>query len=343
MPNISKPSDINNVWAATGDIVAPSSDYVQDGWEAIIPPREYFNWLDNRQDRFNAHVNQHGVPVWDATTEYQANLSYTKGSDGLIYKALRVNSNVDPVSDTTGAWMLYASRGALLRTTIYTRSGSTQLVSVDGSTPGITGAGTFTPLPYSRVMRVKAQGAGGGGGGSATTDSDTLSASGGGGAGAYGEGYFNPVQRTVIVGAGGAGGAANSSAFAGTGGTSSVTGLISAPGGIGGQSQPSSATRAGVYGGTNNSSQPSGANLLSQRGGGGVYGLQMAGLSPTQVGGKGGASYFGEGAQGPDVTGPGRLGANYGSGGSGAASTINSAGQVGGAGAAGIIIIEEYA
>lgn len=107
MPNVTKPNDINNVWAATGDIVAPAADYVANGWEAIIPPREYFNWLDNRQDRFNAHVNQHGIPVWDSSTEYQGSLSYTKGSDGNIYRAVTTNSNVNPVGDATGAWTLF--------------------------------------------------------------------------------------------------------------------------------------------------------------------------------------------------------------------------------------------
>lgn len=107
MPNITKPNDINNVWASTGDIAAPATSYVANGWDAIIPPREYFNWLDNRQDRFNAHVNQHGIPVWDSTTEYQANLSYSKGSDGNLYRALTTNSNVNPVGDITNAWVLY--------------------------------------------------------------------------------------------------------------------------------------------------------------------------------------------------------------------------------------------
>lgn len=121
MPNITKPTSINNIWAATGDIVAPSDTYVSEGWDAIIPPREYFNWLDNRQDRFNAHVNQHGIPVWDATTEYQANLSYSKGSDGQIYRAVTTNSNVNPVGDTTGAWILY---GPIVATQLEAETGT---------------------------------------------------------------------------------------------------------------------------------------------------------------------------------------------------------------------------
>ena len=160
MPNISKPSDINNVWASTGDVVAPSADYVSNGWEAIIPPKEYFNWLDNRQDRFNAHVNQHGIPVWDSTTEYQANISYSKGSNGTVYRAVTTNSNVNPVGDTTGAWTIAFGSGGVQRFTAST--------------------GSFTVPAGKTTIYVSASAGGGGGGGGAGGASD-LGAGGGGG------------------------------------------------------------------------------------------------------------------------------------------------------------------
>lgn len=104
MANISKPVDINKIWSATGDILSPSDTKISQGWAVEIPPRQYFNYIDNKQDQAIAHINQHGIAVWDSSTEYQANLSYSKGSDGTIYKALITNTNVNPVGDSTGSW-----------------------------------------------------------------------------------------------------------------------------------------------------------------------------------------------------------------------------------------------
>lgn len=100
MPEISKPSTLNQVWADAGDKIKPEDSKIAIGWLAEIPTRQNFNWLDNRQDQFIAHLNQHGLPVWDSSTEYQAGKSYVQGSDGLIYMAITTNTNQDPVSDT---------------------------------------------------------------------------------------------------------------------------------------------------------------------------------------------------------------------------------------------------
>lgn len=103
MANIEKP-DLSLIWAVAGDILKPSDSKIQGGWSAEIPPRQWFNWLDNRQDQAIAHINQHGIAVWDAVTQYQANLSYVQGSNGTIYKCLITNTNVNPVGDNTNSW-----------------------------------------------------------------------------------------------------------------------------------------------------------------------------------------------------------------------------------------------
>lgn len=98
MPNIVKPAGINQLWAAGGTRVDPGLQKLNIGWVVELPPYQYQNWLDHRQDTFIAHINQHGIPEWDAETEYQGNLSYTQGSDGMIYKCVATHTNFNPVN-----------------------------------------------------------------------------------------------------------------------------------------------------------------------------------------------------------------------------------------------------
>lgn len=98
MPNIVKPSGINQLWAAGGTKVDPGLQKLNIGWVVELPPYQYQNWLDNRQDTFIAHINQHGIPEWDVETEYQGNLSYTQGSDGFIYKCVATHTGFNPVN-----------------------------------------------------------------------------------------------------------------------------------------------------------------------------------------------------------------------------------------------------
>lgn len=98
MPNIIKPSGINLLWAAGGTKTDPGQAKTNIGWVVELPPYQYQNWLDNRQDTFIAHINQHGIAEWDSETEYQGNLSYTQGSDGLIYKCIQTNTNRNPTN-----------------------------------------------------------------------------------------------------------------------------------------------------------------------------------------------------------------------------------------------------
>lgn len=104
MANISKPLDINKIWAASGDVLAPSDTKISQGWSVEIPPRQYFNYIDGKQDQAIAHINQHGIPVWDSVTEYQANTSYVQGTNGTVYKCLITNTNVNPIGDVSNSW-----------------------------------------------------------------------------------------------------------------------------------------------------------------------------------------------------------------------------------------------
>lgn len=98
MPQITKPDTLNVVWADQGMKIKPEDSKILRGWVEEVPPLQFFNWLDSRQDQALAHINQHGIPAWDAVTEYQANKSYVQGSDGVIYKCIATNFGYDPIS-----------------------------------------------------------------------------------------------------------------------------------------------------------------------------------------------------------------------------------------------------
>lgn len=93
--------DVNEVWADGGTSVSPGSAKISQGWVVEIPDFEFENFIQNRQDQFNAHVNQYGIPVWDNVTEYQAGKSYVQGSDGKLYQAITTNTGQNPVTQPT--------------------------------------------------------------------------------------------------------------------------------------------------------------------------------------------------------------------------------------------------
>lgn len=86
--------DFSAVWASLGDNTKPVDSYITNGWETVKPPRQYFNWIDNRQDSAIAYLYQAGVPEWDALVDYEGGAgvnSYAQGSDGKIYRCLADN------------------------------------------------------------------------------------------------------------------------------------------------------------------------------------------------------------------------------------------------------------
>ena len=96
MPTL-KP-DVSAIWGATGGINDPGGVKIGIGWVDEIPPYQWQNFWQNRVDKFQNHVNEQGMPEWDAATEYPLN-GYAKGSDGDIYKSLvAANTGNDPIS-----------------------------------------------------------------------------------------------------------------------------------------------------------------------------------------------------------------------------------------------------
>lgn len=101
MALITKP-DMEFIWASGGAIVEPSDVKKQTGWTPEVPPHQWENWLQNRQDQMLAHINQRGIPAWDGITEYEAGgLSYVQGSNGTLYKSVAASGPATTVQDPT--------------------------------------------------------------------------------------------------------------------------------------------------------------------------------------------------------------------------------------------------
>lgn len=106
MAEINKPADLTKyIWGQTGQSVRPSNAKINLGWVAEIPPYQFENWVQNRSDTAIAHIVQHGIPVWDSSTEYLANRSVVLASNNKLYKATQTGTNVDPVTDGGANWI----------------------------------------------------------------------------------------------------------------------------------------------------------------------------------------------------------------------------------------------
>lgn len=113
MAEILKPSNLSLTWASAGDVLDPGNTKYATGWQVEIPPRQWFNYLDNRQDTAIAHINQRGVVAWDADTEYQADKSYVQGvTNGTIYRCVQTHINQNPETDVTNTYWIIAFASA---------------------------------------------------------------------------------------------------------------------------------------------------------------------------------------------------------------------------------------
>lgn len=306
MAEVNKP-DYTYLWSSGGAIVAPSNVKIQTGWTAEVPPFQWENWSQNRQDQAIAHILQHGISVWDALTEYQAGKSYVQGSDGLLYKARTTHTNVNPVTDTSFVNWTKAMSGGLLNVQVFTASA------------------TYTPTPGTTSVVVEVIGSGGGGGGTQSTGGSQVAASAGGGGGGYAMSRLTTAFSGVLVtiGNGGSGGAATTSNSGNNGANTSFGSLLSATGGTGGQGGVATLTSANSMALGGNNGTGSGGNKINLPGQYGANGITVG------VG-------IGRGAGG--VSGNGLF-----SGGVGVQVSGSTTGLAGGNGNSGIVIVWEYA
>lgn len=259
--------------------------------------------------------------------------------------ANRQGTNITDALTTTQieTAMAAATSGRLLRTLIFIRIAGVQNVIIDGAAATTTGAGTYTPNAAMTFAEVEVLGGGGGGAGAGGAGAGNVSIGGGGTSGSYGKARFTAASigasQTITVGNGGAGG---NNAVGSPGGTSSFGSLLTGPGGTGGPLWNN------ILPPTNNGngvapSAPTGANLISITGVAGMGGFASGTGTGAMFAAAGGSSIFGAGPNGPAGNVNGSSAIIYGTGGTGAAVNQGGGTASGGTGAAGIVIVREYA
>ncbi len=274
MSEITKP-DYTYLWSSGGSIVAPSNVKVQTGWTAEVPPFQWENWSQNRQDQAISHILQKGISVWSASGEYyfttSGERSYVQGSDGNIYVAVADSIGQNPVTDTTNTyWKLPFAATAQLPFRNF----------VAFTTPGAT---TWeAPVGVNKIW-VEVYGAGGGGG---VLAAPSGVAPAGGAGGGVAKKLMTVVPGTVynlVVGSGGSGGGASPSNGSAGSASNFNSGAVAATGGAGGTSvgsNPLASSGAGS-GGDINYKIGTGGAALTLPGGTFIGGAGGGGESPA--------------------------------------------------------------
>ena len=229
---------------------------------------------------------------------------------------------------------------------ITVNSGITNLVRFQT----FTADGTYTPSTGATKALVYATGAGGGGGGTNGGSSAAVGGAQGGGGGATAMKFISPLASsyTVTVGSGGTGGSAgnnNGSAGGNTTFTDGASLTLTANGGAGGSGIDTSDFEHVGRGTVPATATGGDINYAGGRGGGFRNG---DGTSDRQdaIGGFGGSSFFGEGAEESfeDINSNvdnGKNASSKGGGGSGGCAK-GASDSAGGNGAGGIVVIFEY-
>jgi len=315
-------------WAASAPLKEdPGTTKQNTGWIVEVPEAKHMNWLHNKIDQFIHHMNDYGIPTWDAGTTYLLG-SLTIASDLTLYKSTTAsNTGNDPIS--SGTWVTVSDSQT---------QGATERAEEEFLTSGVWTRPSNMLGGWVKVILV----AGGGGG-----NSNSSSGSGGGGA----ETVIRYIDvSSITLGTGtvtvtiGAGGAMNAN-----GGDSTFGALLTSRGG-------KAPVITGIYGGASGGgvmgeemSYMLGA-MTTGRGGNGYtseYGSPGAAggggwnyLTKQILGANGGSSFGGggRGHKGLD-NGAGGGGGSWGSGGSsaqgaGSPPSQNAGANTGGGGAA---------
>ena len=97
------------VWGTNGTLVKPPATKLNAGWGNEKPLHTHYNWILNKNDaNLKFAACNGGAFEWEAELNYIVG-AMVIGSDGRRYKALKANTGVDPVGDTTETWAPPAS------------------------------------------------------------------------------------------------------------------------------------------------------------------------------------------------------------------------------------------
>jgi len=209
-----------------------------------------------------------------------------------------------------------------------------------------TAGGTWTMPTGARWVHIKCVGDGGGGGSTAATGASEAAESSGGGGGGYAEAWFDASALTstvaVTIGTGGAGGAATGSNSGSAGTGSSFGAFLTSNGGGGGAGGTNTTTNAIAGSGTGGTASVTGgiSSIAITGDDGGNGRVISAGPVYANYGGAGPLSSLRRaGASGTTAGSGGRI---YGGGGTGARAGASQSSQAGGAGAAGLVLVDTY-
>lgn len=148
---IVKPN-VTRIWANAGAIIAPSNAKQDLGWIAEIPTFQNTNWLENKQDTFQAHVNEWGIAEWDNVTDYPIGAWARSTVDQEIYVSQTTpNINNEPSATTPASWQLLSvvlpgGLGTAAVEDVGVAAGNVLQYAINGT--GTFGLGATVPVPF---------------------------------------------------------------------------------------------------------------------------------------------------------------------------------------------------
>lgn len=324
----------------------------------------FAGWDANKNLEANSHINNLTTTATAAgtttltvsSTQFQ---QFTGTSTQTVVlpnaTTLKVGQSFTITNRSTGTVTVNANGGGLIQTviagsqttvtvvTIGTAAGTWDsqysVTSTHPTTQTLTAGTTYTTPSGATFLKITVVGPGGGGGGTASAAATAGSGGGGGGGGVSIAYITSPsASYTYAVGSGGAGGTAGNNAGSNGSADSTFNTTIIGSKGLGGSG---SGAAGGIgyttSGGSGGSASGGSMNMPGGAGGPGFV------LSTSQAtGGAGGSSIFGRGGVSGITSGTGAAGTAYGGGGGGGIQISNGGAQAGGAGANGIIIVEEF-
>jgi hypothetical protein len=105
---------IEKVWGSENpaNVFAPDLTKQGNGYGAVKPPHQEFNYIENRNTGMLLNAEQHGIMEWNENTLFPLG-GLSKGSDGTVYRSrIPGNAGFDPVGDVV-RWEDWLAASAL--------------------------------------------------------------------------------------------------------------------------------------------------------------------------------------------------------------------------------------